>query len=220
MKKHNILLAIAALALSLLSCEKETFKTAPASPEAQSVSQPTTEQLSLPLVLFQYSYTNLETGEEIGWIIDRSGYVRTYSASHTPGTVPSSDNEAWQEAEVFELHARSTEMIASLEDEEVLSFARKALSLHRDRLSQTERDEEATWVAGLYAFTQARKTSGYGPSSHESGCNAGVDYSNPGLSETKINRLIISLSGQVNRYETSTSATDLQQWLLGLNDGL
>lgn len=101
-------------------------------------------KLSLPLILFQYSFVNLETGEETGRVIDRSGNVKAYRYTLSSGATPSSENEAWHEAD----------------------------------------------LANLYALA------------------------------TEIDRLILNLSGHINRYETSTYATNLHQWLWNLNEGL
>ncbi|MCB0560536.1 MAG: hypothetical protein H6573_25520 [Lewinellaceae bacterium] len=220
MKKQYTLLAIAALALSLLSCEKEQTTLAPSSPQVEFTAGQAVDQLSLPLVLFQYSSINLETGEETGWIIDRSGYVKAYRSTRSVGAVPSSENEIWQEAEVNALHISATETITSIGDEELLAQVRKGLSLGNKYLSEPEMDNGANWITGFYAFAQSRSTSNYDISSHNQGCNVTPDYSNPGSSEAKVNRIAIDLSGRINRHGVTATATHLYDWLLALNEGL
>ena len=219
MKKNYTLLAIAALALSLFSCQKEQVSIGPSTSEVHLTPQEKQDKLSPALILFQYSYVNLETGKEAGWIIDRSGNVRTYEYTRAADAIPVSENEKWQEADLANLYALTIETVATIEIEELLSRAHQGLALSKKFLNEVEINDDNTWVSSFYAFTQTQRTSSSNTSAHN-GCYRTPNYAANNTTNTQINRLIISLSGHINRYETSTYATDLHQWLLALNEGL
>ncbi|MCO6490897.1 MAG: hypothetical protein J5I98_20940 [Phaeodactylibacter sp.] len=217
MKKTYTLLAVAALALSLFSCQKDPAYVGQPSPETALTPQQKLDRLSPPLVLFQYAFVNLETGQESGWIIDRSGNVRPYEYARDANDVPASGNEAWEEGDLANLYALATEPAAAIEIEELLKRAHQGLALSSRFLSGTETDEAASWVAGFYAFTQ---TTSAGNDRPHSNCYGATTYNNNIPTTTRINRKIVNLSGHINRYETSNYATDLHQWLLNLEEGL
>lgn len=219
MKKHYTLLAVAVLVLSLFACQKEQVEIVQPTSRAPLTAQEKLDKLSLPIILFQYSFVDLETGEETGWIVDRSGNVRTYAYSRSAGNAPSSGNETWQESDLANFYALASETVATIEAEELLTRAHQGLGLSKRFLSGTETRNDASWVSGFYAFTQSEKTSGSNGASHNS-CYGAPDYTNNIPTDSKIDRMIINLSGRLNRYETSNYATNLHQWLLNLNEGL
>ena len=217
MKKKYTLLAIAALALSLFACEKEQVSIDKPSTPVNLTPEQKLDQLNMPAILFQYSYVNLETGEESGWIIDRSGYVKIYHSTLSSGATPSSENEKWNEAELASLYAKATETVSNIGTEELLSRAYQGLALSKKFLSGAEVNENANYIVGFYAFTSS--TSSTSQSNHNQ-CSGAASYNNDTPGEASINRMIIGLSGHLNRHETSTYATNLHQWLVALNEGL
>lgn len=206
MKKSYLLFVLLVFACILESCQKESPVEQPKAVIPLSAQQELAN-LSPPIILFQYSLVNLATGTESGWIIDRAGAIKKYQ-SQTILHMPTAENSAWTETELIELYLLAKEDVSSITVEELLPRAYQGKSLDKKFLSGTETNNDITWVAAFYAFTQDGGAGDYG-SCNNTSANA---------PDKTINQLIINLSGQLNRYETSTYAIDLHQWLLALKE--
>ncbi|MCB0531400.1 MAG: hypothetical protein H6574_01095 [Lewinellaceae bacterium] len=205
MKKSYLLFVLAALGF-LGSCQKENSVQQPMAVVPLSAQQELAN-ISPPIILFQYSLVNLATGTESGWIIDRAGAIKKYQ-SESILHMPTAENSAWTETELIELYLLAKEDVSSVTVEELLPRAYQGKSLDKKFLSGTETNNDITWVAAFYAYTQDNGAGDYG-SCNNTSANA---------ADKSINQLIINLSGQLNRYETSTYAIDLHQWLLALKE--
>ena len=211
MKYLHTLLTLT-LAFLFFSCEKESVVLTPADtiPDVQLQL----DNLGAPDILFQYAVTELETGEERGWLIDRAGNVRSYQRTANTGLTPSGENELWTAGELSALRDLAAETIATVEPVDLLLRVRQAMTLSEPSLSAAAIEENAVRQTAFYAFTRAENEAGDGCYGHNS------DDRPRGTDEKLVSRRVVHLSGYMNQAETSGNGAALYAWLAALNEGL
>lgn len=223
MKKSYAFLTFATSLLFLVSCQKDELVYDQTPSSVHLTSQQKLDNLSPPMVLFQYSLLNLETRQETGWIIDRSGLVKTYQTTWPADKELEANNENWHETDLANLYALASETVGSVGVDELLPRVYQGFSLSKKFLSTTQTNDQEKWLAGYYSFSPQDESAGNYHPSHYGGCSVGTMNYNTvtgNSSETIIKRQIVHLSGYLNRYETSNYAIDLHQWLMQENDKL
>ncbi len=216
MEKIYALFTLASLLLLLTNCQKEQFGADQTAAAAQLTAQQRLDNLNPPSVLFQFSVLDLETDEESGWIIDRSGNIRTYHMVLPSGQTPQAENEIWRETEVNSLYDRTSEILGAVEIEALLARLQQSYSLNSAALTETTTNHNEKLQVSYYAFSPEYGSSNGDRSSYDGECGAG--YTDPhqnadDTAEPLVNRRIIHLSGYLNRYENSNNGVDLYQWL-------
>lgn len=214
MSKKYTFTALVAFLFFLSACQKESISTEQIAPNTPLSTQQRLDMLAPPLVIFQYSLSNLETGEETGWIVDRSGKLKTYKTTWPLDRELHSNNENWNENDIANLYAIATETVSSVALEELLSRVHQGNSLSKKFLTTTSINEDANWVEGFYAFSVpgAGCSADMSKHQHEHNHVTGNAY------DAVIYRQIVHLSGYFNRYETSSYAIDLHRWMIEENE--
>lgn len=207
--------------LILFSCSTDEKEYHPNHSMTALSAQEKLEKMAPPLVLFQYSYVDLNTGIETGWIIDKVGSMKTYEYHHSSESRLSSGNQNWNELMLANLYALSTNEVGTIDFNELQNRLHQGYSLSRKFLTHTEEDHNADYQVGFYAFSPSEE-SGVVQKTFD-GCDYGSPNYNPVTgthSGASIKRQIVQLSGYYTRHETSTYATDLYQWLNNKNEEL
>ena len=212
MKKHATPYLLTLLfTLALLACEKATLtiEQAPGLTLEQRF-----EKLDKPLVLYQFSSIDLQSGEENGWIIDHQGFLKAYHRTRPTGYLPASHHEALTRSDLNHLHALASESAGHLAVEELYPRFQLSQRLQPGFLSSQRVHQQENRVNAFYAYTNQQEGALY--NSQDWCKNEAKDAPTVDL-EDQVTRIVLNLSGRLDRYGNSKAAVELYKWMDGLN---
>ena len=211
--KSYLYLTLLLVAFSFTACEKTT--------DEFTVTEPTPEErfdnMQKPLVLFHYANRQIETGQEVGWIIDRQGWVKTYERTLLPGITPSTQSEVLAALELQELYDSASEGLFQIGKAELVERLDLSRSISDQHLSPTISNAEEKIAEGLFAYNLKSFQDRSAGSSGHGECQPGMAVNTTISSYTQLNRLIVDLAGPHSRSVTSERGQKLHQWLLDIN---
>lgn len=211
--KSYLYLAILCLAFGFTACEKTSDELT----VIELTDEERFDRMQKPLVLFHYASRQLETGQEVGWIVDQQGWVKTYERTLLAGISPASYSEVLATLELQELSDIASPGLFQLGKAELVGHLNQARSISDQHLSPTVTNTEEKVAQGFFAYVNKSVLEHNGGTEGNGECGSGMGMSNSATSYTQLNRLIVDLSGPESRSVTSDKGQKLHQWLIDLN---
>lgn len=161
-------------------------------------------------ILFQYSYSNVATGEASGWLIDKKGEVRIYDlgTGNTPATL--SDKGVCSSSDLLGLLAETTSNGQAIEAEELVERFKQIRAASHGELTANQQESEKLGTETFYAIIHDNNGEAYSNVGCGDGC---VDDSSYTMTTHPYARIILKQSGTDNRINESSQAIELTSWL-------
>lgn len=163
-------------------------------------------------ILFQYSYDNPTIGVSNGWLIDKKGEVKTYELSSINNSSDITDKGSCTRTDLLNLYAYSKPNGTSIEAEELVAKYKQISDASYGILSTNQSGSEKEGTSTFYAIQYDSNGETY---TSNTGC--GNNCGN-GTTKSPFARIILQQSGTNNRYNQSTAATGLVQWLSNIHE--
>lgn len=183
-----------------LSCEKnqeEVLEFQPSSEATTTISEK---------IVFHYSRLDLATNTRNGFIIDKRGYLRTYSFTpEQSAQLP--ESVEWTEEEIEYLYYSAGQSVLNIDKEELFDHYLKIEDCLSGKLVQAEEEENEERSISYTAFTSVTTTI------HDGNCELGGGQT---YNETIYTPRLLKISGSDNRMNDSFAAAELIEWMNGL----
>ncbi len=188
------------LVFTFLSCEKnqeEVLEFQPSSEATTTISEK---------IVFHYSRLDLATNTRNGFIIDKRGYLRTYSFTpEQSAQLP--ESVEWTEEEIEYLYYSAGQSVLNIDKEELFDHYLKIEDCLSGKLVQAEEEENEERSISYTAFTSVTTTI------HDGNCELGGGQT---YNETIYTPRLLKISGSDNRMNDSFAAAELIEWMNGL----
>ncbi len=206
-----------AILLVFSSCTKEESFTELETSPVQTISA--TDYLANNVfqdILFQYAYSNIATGETNGWVIDKDGQVRIYDLSSQNNPTLITDRTTCSKDDLLELFSQSTPNGEVIEAEELVKKFEVIRAASGGDLTENQLESEKIGTSTFYAIIRSSDRESPVVIECGLGCGNGDIDTNPNTST--YTRFILQQSGTNNRYNQSSQAVELSNWLENIHE--